>query len=238
MSGGYDAAVRLYDLTTGALLRSLVGHERSVSSAVFNTAGNLIVSGGKDATVRFWDTRSGLCLKCFESPLGEVGSAVASRPAASLHTSEPCHCCEQVTSVDLAPNGVHLVSSSKDNALRLWDVRTAKPLLVLKGHQNTARNFVRARFAKGGTLVASGSDDGGAFLWHASSGELAARLGGHTDVVYDTAWSEPLDLIATASHDGLIKLWGWDAAAPGSVAGSAAAGWDGPWRNAPAGGAV
>jgi len=214
MSGGYDAAVRLYDLTTGALLRSLVGHERSVSSAVFNTAGNLIVSGGKDATVRFWDARSGLCLKCFESPLGEV------------------------TSVDLAPNGVHLVSSSKDNALRLWDVRTAKPLLVLKGHQNTARNFVRARFAKGGTLVASGSDDGGAFLWHASSGELAARLGGHTDVVYDTAWSEPLDLIATASHDGLIKLWGWDAAAPGSVAGSAAAGWDGPWRNAPAGGAV
>jgi len=209
MSGGYDAAVRLYDLTTGALLRSLVGHECSVSSAVFNSAGNLIVSGGKDATVRFWDARSGLCLKCFESPLGEV------------------------TSVDLAPNGVHLLSSSKDNAVRLWDVRTAKPLLVLKGHQNTARNFVRARFAKGGTLVASGSDDGGAFLWHASSGELAARLGGHTDVVYDTAWSEPLDLIATASHDGLIKLWGWDAAAPGNVAGGAAAG--GPWRNAPAG---
>ena len=72
MSGGYDAAVRLYDLTTGSLLRSLVGHERSVSSAVFNSAGNLIVSGGKDATVRFWDARSGLCLKCFESPLGEV----------------------------------------------------------------------------------------------------------------------------------------------------------------------
>jgi len=72
MSGGYDAAVRLYDLTTGALLRSLVGHECSVSSAVFNSAGNLIVSGGKDATVRFWDARSGLCLKCFESPLGEV----------------------------------------------------------------------------------------------------------------------------------------------------------------------
>lgn len=186
LSTGYDGTVRLYDLSTGVHLRSLVGHTRAVTAAAFNGAGNLVASGGKDGTIRFWDLRSGLCVKTLGAPLGEVSS------------------------VDLAPNGVHLLSSSRDNALRIWDVRSTRPLRSLKGHQNTARNLVRASFARGGSLAASGSEDGAVYLWDVETGQLAARLPGHSDVVYEARWSDRLGLLASASHDGLVRTWAHD----------------------------
>lgn len=186
LSAGYDGTVRLYDLFTGVHLRSLVGHARAVTAAAFNGAGNLVASGGKDASIRFWDLRSGLCIKTLGAPLGEVSS------------------------VDLAPNGVHLLSSSRDNAIRIWDVRSTRPLRSLKGHQNTARNFVRAAFARGGGLASSGSEDGAVYLWDVESGQLAARLPGHSDVVYEARWCDTLSLLASASHDGVVRTWAHD----------------------------
>ena len=34
----------------------------------------------------------------------------------------------------------------QDNCNRLWDMRTARQFKRFKGHQNTSKNFVRARF--------------------------------------------------------------------------------------------
>ena len=52
LSAGYDATVRLFDLNKGEALKTLHGHKLLVSSAVFNAAGNLIVSGGKASRSR------------------------------------------------------------------------------------------------------------------------------------------------------------------------------------------
>ena len=115
-------SVRLFDASIGVESRVLVGHELPAREAVFNSTGNLVVSGGKDATVRFWDVRSALCVRKLSHSLGEV------------------------TSVQLSQDGTQLLASSKDNSIRLWDVRAARPLRAFKGHQNTSKNFVRARF--------------------------------------------------------------------------------------------
>jgi COMPASS component SWD3 len=50
--------------------------------------------------VRFWDSVSGLCIRTLNAQLGEV------------------------TSVDM--NDVYLLTSSRDNAIRLWDVRMVR----------------------------------------------------------------------------------------------------------------
>lgn len=39
-----------------------------------------------------------------------------------------------------------MLSSSKDNSNRLWDLRLGKPLRRFKGHQNTSKNFIRSAF--------------------------------------------------------------------------------------------
>ena len=63
------------------------------------------------------------------------------------HIHKYMHACAQVTSVQLSPCGTQLLVSAKDNSVRLWDVRAARVLHAFKGHQNTSKNFVRARFA-------------------------------------------------------------------------------------------
>ena len=39
--------------------------------------------------------------------------------------------------MQLSADGLHLLASSKDNSVRLWDTRAARPLRAFKGHQNT-----------------------------------------------------------------------------------------------------
>ncbi|CAG8561372.1 4546_t:CDS:2 [Acaulospora colombiana] len=134
VTGGYDKIVRLYDISTGQLVKMFTGHQLSVTKTIFNPLGNLIVSGSKDHTIKFWDIVSGLCIKTISSHLGEV------------------------TSVAMNSNGTLLLSSSKDNSNRLWDVRKARPIKRLKGHQNTSKNFIRAGFVNN-SLIVGGSEE-------------------------------------------------------------------------------
>ncbi|CAD6962906.1 unnamed protein product [Tilletia controversa] len=154
LAGGYDKLLRLFDINSGTVVKTFTGHQLGVSSAVFSPMGNLIVSGSKDTMVRFWDVVSGLCVGTLHDHLGEV------------------------TSVTLNSSGLHLLTSSKDNSNRLWDMRMLRPLQRFKGHQNTAKNFVRASFAHTSLLV-GGSEDGRIYMWDEESSEVLQTLVGH-----------------------------------------------------------
>jgi WD40 repeat protein len=58
-----------------------------------------------------------------------------------------------------------------------------------------------------GGLVASGSFDGTARLWEATSGRLIATLQGHTGAIRGVALSEDGGLVASGSVDGTVRLW-------------------------------
>ena len=89
-------------------------------------------------------------------------------------------------------------------------MRATRPLRAFKGHQNTFKNFVRARFGLGRDLVFSGSEDGCVCIWKLSTAELVQRLRGHTDVAYDVAWSASAGLLASCSQDGTVRTWHYD----------------------------
>lgn len=87
-------------METGKIVKAFSGHQSSISKAIFNSYGNLIITGSKDRTIKFWDLASGLCINTMSSHLGEV------------------------TSVAINSTGNLLFSSSKDNSHRLWDIRS------------------------------------------------------------------------------------------------------------------
>ena len=87
---------RLWDVETGACVRTLEGHGDVVDSVCFSPDGKQLASGSWDETVRLWDVETGACVKTLEG-----------------HD-------EGVFSVCFSPDGRWLASGSGDWTVRLW----------------------------------------------------------------------------------------------------------------------
>ena len=58
-AGSLDTVVRIWDVTTGLLIKQLRGHRDSVYSVAFTPDGKGLVSSSLDKTLKYWDV-SGL----------------------------------------------------------------------------------------------------------------------------------------------------------------------------------
>ena len=65
---GDPRTIRVFDVATGDLLVSNVGHSQEVTDIVFSSDGKRMVSGSLDKTVRFWDAATGQQLLEFDFP--------------------------------------------------------------------------------------------------------------------------------------------------------------------------
>jgi WD40 repeat protein len=109
VTGSADKTVRVWDLDTGACLRTLEGYSNWVMSVALHEDGRRAVMGSGDETVRVWDLDTGACLRTLE---GHTGS---------------------VWSVALHADGRRAVTGSEDNTVRVWDLDTGACLGVWTG---------------------------------------------------------------------------------------------------------
>lgn len=70
VAGSEDGKLRLWDLESGEILRTLEGHAAEVSHLTVLSGGRLL-SGSWDGTVRLWDTDEGRILRTFELTPGQ-----------------------------------------------------------------------------------------------------------------------------------------------------------------------
>src|SRR5688572_18338753 len=108
-----DAMIRFVDMTSGHVLRSLVGHRNAVYLAIFNHDEKLIASSSRDTTARVWDSMSGR----------ELWKASGFRCS--------------VKAVAFSPDSRLLAVAGNDGMLKLYDAKNGKELHSLM-HANSA----------------------------------------------------------------------------------------------------
>lgn len=66
ISGADDQTVKIWELETGRLIRTLQGHSDAISSVAISPDGKKIASSSDDKTVKLWDVETGNLLQTFE----------------------------------------------------------------------------------------------------------------------------------------------------------------------------
>ena len=118
-SGGDDATVRLWDLSTGEEVRRF-DHAGDVTALVVLPGGREFLTACQDTFLRRWDVETGAELQRLEG-----------------HTS-------RVVSLDLSADGNWALSGGGDRAVRLWDLQAGKLAQTFTGHGTTVWSVFEA----------------------------------------------------------------------------------------------
>jgi WD40 repeat protein/DNA-binding Xre family transcriptional regulator len=225
-SGSSNYTVKIWNASTGKLLRILSGHTNSVWSVAWSPDGMLLASTSSDRTTKIWQASTGELLRTLEGhtnwvwtvawmPMSE-GNSVLLATGSIDHTIKLWNITsgqllrtidghsDSVWSVAWSPDGKVLASSSGDRTIKLWDVATGELIKTMEGHVDTV--WVVA-WSPNRKTIASGSSDRAIKLWDATTGKLIRTLEGHANWVRSLVWSPDGNLLASSSNDCTVKLW-------------------------------
>ena len=72
-----DGTLKLWDLESGQLLRTIEGHTERVNAVAVLPDGRRALSGSRDRTLKLWDLESGCCLATFTGDAAITSVAAA-----------------------------------------------------------------------------------------------------------------------------------------------------------------
>ena len=189
ISGGDDNTLKLWDINTGRLIRTLSGHGVDVSSVAISPDAKYAVSAsenifGYDKTLRFWNIT-----------LGKEMNTVSGLSHA-------------ITSIDISPDNKYVLTGSRDKTLKLWDIHTAKIIRTFKGHKGAVNSVA---ISPNGEYALSGSHDKTMKLWDIKTGEMMLSFdgifSGHSGSVTSVVFSTDGKYAFSGSKDRTLKQW-------------------------------
>ncbi|HEY9879712.1 MAG TPA: hypothetical protein V6D29_14735, partial [Leptolyngbyaceae cyanobacterium] len=194
-TAGLDRTIKIWDLN-GNLLRSInTSAQVSATDQIWDIrflAGNSqLVAIDSSGKLTVWDTQR-------SAPL--LNAPIAAHPPGEY----------AFTRLTLSSNKTVLATAGEDGFIRLWDAQTFKPLKEWKAHKATISSL---QFNAAGTGLISGDYEGNINIWDLKRSDpstprrLQASYRDERRVVYGTALSPDETLLATASEDGLIRVW-------------------------------
>ncbi len=109
-----------------------------------------------------------------------------------------------VKTVAVTPNGKQIISGSKDNTIKVWNLETGEEQFTLTGHTGSV-NAVAV--TPDGKLVISGSSDGNLKVWNLATGTEFIPVSGHRTPVVAITVTPDSKWVISVSALNIIKVW-------------------------------
>lgn len=179
IAAGSDSDVKIWDVATKRVLRTLSGHSAKVLTVAFSRDGKSLVSGARDNMVFIWDL-------------------AGNQPARQLagHSG-------QVYSVAFSSDGKRVASAGFDQKVIVWDVGSGQPVKTLAA----ANKMMDAIFSADDAWLATAGQDGDVTIWDTSNWQVVRKMPRNGQMATAIAFSPGDKLIAAAYGDGAVKVW-------------------------------
>lgn len=204
VTGGYaegpnnDGFVRIWEVSSGRLLRTLRDHSNWVWSVAFSPDGTKVAAGYNDGTISLWNVASGALIRSWHDHDGSVDVIVFSPDGKSLASAE---------------TGDHIFSSdgrlsspgstvSKDAHIRLWDTATGQ----LRRKFEKAGAKTALVFTSDGKSLLSDFDRNFLGVWDIDSGDPVAVLPAESHVCSALKYLGPLLLAGCGGNVSVAVL--------------------------------
>ena len=179
VAGGVDGVLRVWDVASGTVRRSIELGTRLPICMQLAPAGDWAAVGDAGGRLRLFDLRTGTMTREFKG-----------------HDAA-------VWSLALSPDRTRLASGDIDARVIVWDIATARSVAT----QDTNDGWITAMcFSPDGETVAMGRADSVIRLLHLDDASTAGVLRGHRHAVVHVDWQSD-GTLHTLSLDGTAKTW-------------------------------
>ncbi|XP_065918240.1 autophagy-related protein 16-1-like isoform X2 [Dysidea avara] len=181
VTGSHDRTLKLWDLRYKTCSKTLFAGSSCNDVVAGKGMGRMIISGHFDKKIRFWDIQSGSA--------NEITLA------------------GRITSLDLSPDERLLLCCSRDDTLRLIDLRqnSISATFTADGFKVNV-DWSRACFSPDGQYVAAGSSDGTLFVWETITGSHKNPKQ-HSHPVVACAWHPNGQVVASVERHKKMIIW-------------------------------
>ncbi|KAI0044789.1 dynein regulator [Auriscalpium vulgare] len=152
-SASDDSTLKVWDWETGEMERTLKGHTKRVTDCEYDSKGKNLVSCAYDLFIKLWNVENDY------------------QNFATLRGHE-----HSVSSARFLPGDDRVISSSRDQTVRIWEIATTHCIKVIRPHNDWVR---RAIPSIDGKYVVTCSADHTAKVVELATGTIKAELRGH-----------------------------------------------------------
>ncbi|MCX7787432.1 MAG: WD40 repeat domain-containing protein [Spirochaetes bacterium] len=221
-----DGIIKIWDSSSAKVIHSFKGNRFALRSLDFSSDGTLLASASDDNTVRIWDLSQG-SLKYVLSTTKESVDSVRFAPKGTivygitegssskvkgweLSTAKELFAFgNDVSSMDISPDGSRIATANRDGMVQLWDAETGNEHKLLGRHENGGRNILIQSlcFSKDGSYISIGDSEGIIKIWDLETGCVVCTLQAHKSDVTTLQFSLNGKLLASGSIDRTVKIW-------------------------------